>query len=421
MSRSLALALSFCFASAAAFALPAAGQVDADAGAGANAGAGASVEAGPAAGADPRIDQAAPGADAPPPSPEQIQAAIDRGVAFLVADQNKDGSWGTPTQTKGLNIYAPVPGAHGAFRAAITAMCIHALIETGAPDRDETAAAALRRAEDWLLDNLGDVRRADATAIYNVWAHGYSLGALAAMHQRTPESESERRSRIAELIAVQYDRLTRYEAVAGGWGYYDFDVGAQRPAASSISFTTAAVLVGMADARDAGFPPPEDLVKRAADSIRRQQKGDFTYLYGEYLKMQPMRGINRAGGSLGRSHACNAALEMWGDPKITPEVHAECLRRLFDRNGWLSIGRKRPVPHESWFQVAGYFYFFGHYYAARCIDLMPEDQRPPHQGRLAALIAALQEKDGSWWDYPFYNYHRQYGTAFALMTLVRCR
>ena len=32
-----------------------------------------------------------------------------------------------------------------------------------------------------------------------------------------------------------------------------------------------------------------------------------------------------------------------------------------------------------------------------------------------------QEKDGSWWDFPFYNYHRQYGTSFALMTLYRCR
>ena len=31
-----------------------------------------------------------------------------------------------------------------------------------------------------------------------------------------------------------------------------------------------------------------------------------------------------------------------------------------------------------------------------------------------------QEKDGSWWDYPLYDYHQPYGTAFALMTLHRC-
>jgi hypothetical protein len=32
-----------------------------------------------------------------------------------------------------------------------------------------------------------------------------------------------------------------------------------------------------------------------------------------------------------------------------------------------------------------------------------------------------QEKDGSWWDFPLYDYHQQYGTAFALLSLARCR
>jgi hypothetical protein len=32
---------------------------------------------------------------------------------------------------------------------------------------------------------------------------------------------------------------------------------------------------------------------------------------------------------------------------------------------------------------------------------------------------ALQEKDGSWWDFPMYDYHQQYGTSFALMALKR--
>ena len=78
--------------------------------------------------------------------------------------------------------------------------------------------------------------------------------------------------------------------------------------------------------------------------------------------------INRPGGSLGRSQACNLALRLWGDKRITDDVLKTWLDRLFARNGWLDIGRKRPIPHESYFQVAGYFYYFGHYYAALCID-----------------------------------------------------
>ena len=52
-----------------------------------------------------------------PPSPAAIDNAIARGVRFLLDDQRPDGSWGSPERTKGLNIFAPVPGAHDAFQA----------------------------------------------------------------------------------------------------------------------------------------------------------------------------------------------------------------------------------------------------------------------------------------------------------------
>ena len=112
---------------------------------------------------------------------------------------------------------------------------------------------------------------------------------------------------------------------------------------------------------------------------------------------------------------------MWGDEKITDNVIKNWLYRLYVRNGWLDIGRKRPIPHESWMQVAGYFYYYGHYYAALCLDeLPPQPSEVPIKPLLAKLMLDRQEKDGSWWDYPLYDYHQPYGTAFALMTLQRC-
>ena len=60
----------------------------------------------------------------PTPAPADLQRAIDRGIEFLLADQNQDGSWGTPERTKDLNIFAPVPGAHHAFRTAVTSLCL---------------------------------------------------------------------------------------------------------------------------------------------------------------------------------------------------------------------------------------------------------------------------------------------------------
>lgn len=354
----------------------------------------------------------------PPPPPEELEAAIERGIDFLLADQNDDGSWGSATRTKGLNIYAPIPGAHQAFRNAVTAMCIMALAETGSDRTD--VQESIERGEAWLLEHLPHVRRATGDAIYNVWTHGYAIQSLVRMDARDPDN-AERHEEIKALIAQQFDKLDHYESVDGGWGYYDFRYQTAQPSSDSISFVNAAVLVAFHDAKEAGFDPPQHLVDRAVAATLRQQLPDFSYLYGEYLRLQPRRGINRPGGSLGRSQACNFALRLWGDEKITDQVLRDWLDRLFARNGWLDIGRKRPIPHESWMQVAGYFYYFGHYYASRCIEVLPAGERPEFQSHLAHIILDRQEANGSWWDYPFYDYHEPYGTSFALMTLVRCR
>jgi hypothetical protein len=359
----------------------------------------------------PRVEPI-PAADA-----KVLETSIKRGVDFLVGYQNPDGSWGNPTRTKGLNIYAPVPGAHHAFRTATTAMCIMALIESGSETPE--VKMSLGRAEQWLLTYLPRLRRATPTAIYNIWGHAYSIQALVRMHRR--HDDAAMRERLVELIESQFDLLDRYESVDGGWGYYDFRLGTKKPASSSISFVNATVLVAFHDAKSIGVDPPEKNVNKAIAALIRQRKPDFSYLYGEYLKDRPMRGINRPGGSLGRSQACNIALRVWGDKKITDEVLDTWLHRLFARNGWLSIGRKRPIPHEAWFQVAGYFYYYGHYYAALCIEDLPTEQRGIFQAHMAQTIIPKQEKDGSWWDYPLYDYHQPYGTAFVLMTLVRCR
>ena len=358
------------------------------------------------------------------PLPERIDGAIGRGVAFLLADQNKNGSWGSPQQTKDLNVYAPAPSSHESFRAAVTALAVSALIETGRWETDPAARESLERGEAYLLGHLSKVRRATADAIYNVWSHGYGIHALTRMHERAEAAKDHARAEeIRRQIGQQIEMLRRYESVDGGWGYYDFRAGAKKPSSSSSSFTTATMLVAFHDAarRVEGVEIPESLAKRAIASINRQRKPDNSYLYDEDLKVRPMFSINRPGGSLGRSQACNIALRYWGDDTVSDSVLDEWLNRLWTRNGWLSIGRKRPIPHESWFAVAGYFYYYGHFHAALCIEDLPEEKAAPHRDALAGIILELQEKDGSWWDYPFYSYHQPYGTAFALMTLTRCR
>lgn len=355
------------------------------------------------------------------PKPLEIEKSIKRGVQFLVDTQNENGSWGSASHTKGSNLYAPVPGAHHAFRTTVTAMAIMALIESGHADEPGPEAEALAKGQNYLLIELPNAKRASADAIYNVWAHAYGLQALALLHKRTDDLDLQ--SKISRIAVGQVRRLERFESVDGGWGYYDFNAQTARPSSSSLSFTTATILVAIKEAADVieEVELSDRVIKRAILSINRQRNPDLSFMYGEYLKNRPRTSINRPAGSLGRTQACNYALRIWGDNTITDQHIVSWLDRLEKRNGWLDMARKRPVPHESWFAVAGYFYYYGHYYAAKCTEVLPAELATPRKQALASLIVPKQEKDGSWWDFPFYSYHQPYGTAFALMTLVRCR
>lgn len=357
-----------------------------------------------------------------PPTRDAVEASIARGVDFLLKAQRTSGAWGGPQKTKELNIFAPVPGAHLAFRTGVTALAIEALIDARPlfdAEKQQEIDGALDRGQQWLLVHSGKLRRAEQEALYNVWGHAYGLQAIALLYARA-EGDDSLRAELKELAEYHADMLRRYNYLNGGWGYYDFDAHTQTPGSSPNSFVTATVLIALKKAAAMGIEYPEQLTQKAIASLLRQRLPDFSYAYGEYLMMMPRRGINRPAGSLGRSQACNLALRMYGREDVTDGVLEAWLDRLFARNGWLGIGRKRPVPHESHFQVAGYFYYYGHYYAAMCIDELPEADRPYFQDHLAHVLLPLQEKDGSWWDYPLYDYHQSCGTAMAVSSLVRC-
>lgn len=353
-------------------------------------------------------------------TPEAIDSAVTRGVDFLTKSQNPNGSWGGPTLTKGLNIYAPLPGAHHAFRAGASGLALSGLLDSG--DTRAETVAAIDNAAAWTARELPKLRRADTTTTYNVWGHAYGLRALVRLHKR--DNDPERKAEWVRLAQEQVDLANRYADVYGGWSYLDLfdELATQRPSGMPTSFTTATMLLAMAEARDAmGVKLDDRIVRLSLESMRRQRTPDFSYTYSHAHRNSPRSPINRPAGSLARSQACNAAMRVFGDETVTDEIIETWAKRFFDREGWLDIGRKRPVPHETHFQISGYFYFYGIYYLTESVSLLPRERQAPYARQLAELILKRQEKDGSWWDYPLYSYHQPYGTGYSLMALAWCR
>jgi len=358
-----------------------------------------------------------PGHELPEATPERIDQAIRAGVDFLIREQNANGSWGSATQTKDLNIYAPVPGAHHAFRAGTTGLALSGLLD--ARDARPEAADAIRRAAEWTIREMPNLRRSHPGATYNNWGHAYGLRAITRLHRHDPARVETWKA----LAAQQVDLANRFADIAGGWGYYDFsDLKTQRPSGFTNSFSSATMLLAMAEARDElGVKLDDRIVAAALRSIRDQQTPDFAYVYSHPHQMRPRSPINRPAGSLARSQSCNAALRVFGDEAITDEVLITWADRFLEREGWLSIARKRPKPHDIHFQISGYFYYYGILYFTESVALLPEEHHARYAAAIAAVLLERQEKDGSWWDYPLYAYHQPYGTGYALMALAWCR
>jgi hypothetical protein len=350
----------------------------------------------------------------------QIDASITRGVTFLIEDQNPNGSWGSATRTKALNIYAPLPGAHHAFRAGASGLALAGLID--ANSATPAAKDAIARAAAWTAAELPKLRRADTTTTYNVWGHAYGLRALVRLHQL--ETDPEKRAVWKALAEQQVELANRYEDLNGGWGYLDIfdEVRTQKPSGITTSFTTATMLLAMHEAREVmGVPLDEKILKRSLDSILIQKTPDFSYTYSFDHRVRPRLDINRPAGSLARSQACNAALRRFGNETVTDAVLIDWADRFLAREGFLSIGRKRPVPHETHFRISGYFYYYGIYYFTESVRLLPKETHAKYAEALAKILFERQEADGSWWDYPLYDYHQPYGTGYALMALAWCR
>ncbi|MGC6426679.1 MAG: prenyltransferase/squalene oxidase repeat-containing protein [Akkermansiaceae bacterium] len=354
-----------------------------------------------------------------PITKEEIGTAITRGVDYLIQKQNKDGSFGGSRRTKGLNIYAPVPEAHLAFRAGSSGLALAGLLDSG--DQRPEVQTAIAKGEHWMLNVLPKLRHIDPTTTYNVWGHSYGLRAIADLYKHRQGDEAKR-SRLKELAAKQVAMLKKVEDVNGGWGYLDFEMHTSHFSGIPTSFSTATVLLAMKEAQETmGIELPEKQVRRALDSIEKQRTPDWSFVYSFNHRYRPRYSINRPAGSLARSQVCMAAMREFGDERVTDELLKHWQHRLCLREGWLSIGRKRPVPHETHFAISGYFYYYGFYYASECLEMLPLDERQDYIPHLARHLLSKQEKDGSWWDYPLYDYHQAYGTGYTLTALSRLK
>ena len=350
-------------------------------------------------------------------SEAQVSEPLARGIAWLVANQNGDGSWGSFESARPSEIYLGTVASHRAFKDATSALATMALIPA-ASRGDLEATRALQLGAAYLISTKPSLR-ATGDTFYNVWTHTYLTQAAARLlaSELLPGIEPDLRRLLDREVAL----LAATQAADGGWGYYDFDHAAAVPSGDmTTSFNTASALLALREAGVAGAGFPASRLDDAVAVIERLRLPSGAYVYGTYALLRPTANFNMVEGSLARSQPCNLALHRFGDRVSIEAVEAglEAMRR---DHKYLQIGQGRPRPHEAYYQNSGYYYLSGHWYAAENAGLLAVAPRREYTAWLEGVLAGIQNPDGSWLDFPMYGYGHPYGTSFAVLALEQCR
>ncbi len=318
-----------------------------------------------------------------------------RAVVRLLALQEKEGAW---TYEGVFRVKGEIPLA---YRVGGTSLVAAALLEA-APD-DEAARKAVGRALDEVLRHLGDPLMEPSTEdAYDVriWAQAAALEVLARVPRRTREADAWIQ-RLVRTIAIE-------EIPGGGWNY------ARRDAPAS--FVTVPVVQALLFARGQGFDVPRGLFDRARKTLEAARAEDGAFLYsGRFREGQARKTPDELAGSAARAAGAEATLRLLGG---SSEEHLRGALRAF-RDHWADLEKRyrKPGAHEGPHQIAPYYFFYGHRYAAQAVQMLPEPARAEERERLRELLLRTKDPDGTWNDRVF-DRSKSYGTAMALVVLL---
>ena len=362
----------------------------------------------------PRLEPSAKPDIAPGEIAAHVQRAHEAGLSWALANQRPDGNWGTFATERSYEIYLDTQASHIAFQTATTALMAWAMLSPA--HADERAAAARDRGLG-VLAKRPSPRRATGNTFYDVWAHTYvmELGVAVVEDERL----AARRSDWAAIAQGEVDRVRKDQGSEGGWGYYDFEFTGIHPSGhQSTSFNTAAMIIALKEAERIGLTIAPGTVEDAARAVLRMQLPSGAFAYGTYAELNPRADYNKVSGSACRLQACNLALHSLGLGGVTVETLLRGIEHMRDTHHYLEIGRGRVRPHEAFYRNSGYYYYFGHFYAARVLAACPPSTRRTELARwLATVMVHDQNPDGSWFDYPLYGYGKAYATGYGLLTL----
>ncbi len=285
---------------------------------------------------------------------EQAEAAIDRGLKFLLASQNTDGSWAMKS---------------GSYAVAGTSLGLMAFMVEGHFPGFGRYGKALDRAKKYLLKRAKD----SPTGAMGVKMYEIGLFTIAMSELWGMTSDPDDNKEIQVVLERAVEIILRAQSPLGGWRY------APRPDAGQDTSVTAMVFVSLASAREAGVLVPTEAIDRLTGYLRDQVWDERTGGFG----------YQGPGGTL----ACTAG-----------GVYAAQLAGNRDTE-WVSAALSYLENNPKMFsrKSNGHFYY-SHYYAMQAMVQAGDDRYAKWYPKIRDSLVSLQKPNGSWQekeeDYP---------------------
>ncbi len=305
----------------------------------------------------------------------RVRDAVDRGLAYLAARQNPNGSW---TNKVGYKLYDDYYGEEN-DSIDVTALSCMALVSAGnVPGRGKYGRNVARGLE-WLLSRVRDEDGYITHAGSRMYSHAFATLFLAEIYGMTRQAEIKAKlKRAVDLIVNSQNR-------EGGWRYQPIPVDADLS-------VTVSTLQALRASRNVGISVPLDTIERATRYVRRcATSRGFSY-----------QNVNEYGHNDTR---VSFALTACGIVSLYSAGLYEC-RELRDALAALPLWKRTLIP-------AKLHYFYGHYYAAQAMYLAGGDHWAAYYPAVRDEILREQKPSGCWEDDVGVNY----ATAMACLVL----
>ena len=357
----------------------------------------------------PPASQPAPKAAAQSPAPDDIAKLVARGVEFILSAQEGDDKAEWPYE----GVYRVGGQIPIGYRIGGTAICAMALIQApGYPD-DHTRQESVLRAVKFIIEGAKHpLMTPDYDGGYDVRGWGYTYGLSCLLRMKALDSVPQGLGdQVEATIKFFIDAIAKSEInQVGGWNY------ARGPGRAAISppstFMTAPTLQSLFEARHAGYTVDEAVVTRALDALEkaRTPAGAFRYA-GVDGDAHP----DPVPGAVGRMLVSETTLYLAGRSSIANIRSA--VDAFIVHWQWLDKRRAQSGTHKPPYQIAPYYFYYAHYYAAQAVELLPEHERAEYRRRINELLLSVRLPDGTWNDRVFQR-TANYGTAMSVMALM---